>query len=438
MMMRITSALSTLIGSPFWQAHLVYALGIILLMTIATRNTISGSFSVASVRGARFAVSSAPEGGWTWFNSPEAIKVDDRIFTGWHTGDGHPMAAHYDLATRTLSTPQRLYPAGVFEIDDHDNPAFLRRASDGRILAFFSLHTANGTYVNVSTNVGSAAAWNGPTNISSQIGGTRRTYVCPVQFSDGRIRLYFREHDLSDNPSWRYSDSTDGGVTWSSRTTMVLDSGKLTYTQPVQTGDRIDFVASGHPSFDSPASIRHFYYDYSGNTYHKTDGSSAGSLPLDSTDMTLVYDGTTTKSWLWDIAISPVTGYPVIAYVTFPGNDGSAHRYHRADWNGSAWSSTTIAGDDGYFPTDLGIDAGQAFYSGGIAIDRADTDITYIAREDGADWQIIRYPGDVELTSGTGKRVRPIPIFGGSGILAMEGTYTDYLDFDVGTIKAGG
>lgn len=111
-------------------------------MVTATRRLITGAGASgifappASEVLQAFTLASPPNGGWCWFADPRAYYHGGKTFVGWMDGQaGLPMAAEYDHGTGLLSTPDSLYTLATFETDDHDNPALLRRDSDGRILA---------------------------------------------------------------------------------------------------------------------------------------------------------------------------------------------------------------------------------------------------------------------------------------------------------------
>lgn len=375
---------------------------------------------------------SADDGGWTWFNYPNAVRVGARTHFAYIDGAGHPMAAYVDGGV--VSTPVDLYPSGVFEVDDHDDPALIVRPSDGALLAYFSKHLgADQQYV----NVWNGSAWSGPTQIGDDINADQGSYMQPVSLANGTIRVFFRNHyDAGASVQWAYSDASDG-VTFSGYTPFIDDQGDVTYIRAFDSGaGRIDFVVSGHPAYDT-GSLWHLYYE--GGSYYQTDGTLIESaLPLDVTDMTLVYDGTTTKGWLWDIA--RIDGELAITFATFPDNDGSEHRYQYAKWTGASWSVNQVA-DAGDFIKTAGA---EVFYSGGIVIDRLDINRVYYSSNAAGDFDIFRaMTGDdgatwsaTALTSDSTKDVRPKPVLNPSAALRvvwMRGTYAEYTDWNTGT-----
>jgi hypothetical protein len=412
---------------------------------IARRLLMGGGGALTVLSVAEFEVLATPKGGWTWFNDPRAIYYNGKTYFGYIDGSGDPYAAQYVHSTGLTSTPARLYPAASpFQVDDHDNPAFLIRDSDKRILAFFSTHFGTDQYINISTNPEDATVWDGPTNIRSVIGGNITTYANPVQLTgeaNDPIYFFFRDHYDGTNTEWGYSKSTDGGVTWGSKVSVV----RLNYTKNVPNGDsRIDFVGSPHAD-NSVEPIEHsiYHWYYQGGAWFKSDGSAAGSLPLAASSLTKVYSGAgaADDAWMWDIAIGG-DGRPRIAYATFPST--SDHRYNYARWTGTGWVTSQIAVGGNHIYGD----ATQAYYSGGVVIDQSNVNVVYASIYISAGrWDIFRYESSdngltwvgTALTS-SGKNVRPVSVRNHGAelqVLWMDGTYTTYTNYSVGTTGAG-
>ena len=228
---------------------------------------------------------------------------------------------------------------------------------------------------------------------------------------------------------------------------------RVTYHLLAQDGDRIHFCLSDHPEHgegDNPlilTSVYHMYFE--GGDWFESDGTEiTAGQPFGLGDMTKVYDGSTTKAWVWDVAVDG-DGYPRIAYATFPGNDGGEHVANRAHWTGSEWVNHEIADMGSYIPTSaVGANPIEVYYSGGVVLDHANPDVVYVAIGIGSDrWDVHRgTTGDdgaswglTALTS-SGKNVRPISVLGASAALQvvwMLGTYADYVDYSVGISGAG-
>lgn len=426
--------------------------GIILTFTaiaavvLVTRLLPSGSAAFAPLPQPAVIENLAPGGGGTWFQSPMAYYRSGKTVFGYIDGDGHVWAAEYDHSTEVTDTA-RLYPVAVFEMDDHDNPSFVRRASDGKIVAAWTTHVWN-PYVNISTNADDATVWDGPTNLGSALGGTivhnvsGYTYAHLHQLTDevsDPIYMTLRYHDGSSIPHLAMSASTDGGATWGTADLIC----EVTYHRSVQNGNgRIDFILSDHPFYEA-TSIWHMYYE--GGSWYQTDGTEiTASQPFDVTDATLVYDGTTDRAWMWDVALDGSD--PVVAYVVYedPYPTGAWH-YEYAKWNGSAWVTHEVsdAGASIYEPPTGGND-----YAGGIAIDHQDANRVWYSKQadgthnifeavtadDGATWFETQLTFDTDPD--TSKNSRPTAVVGHNGELAViwwRGRYTTYTDWDMET-----
>src|SRR5690606_6072001 len=105
-------------------------------------------------------------------------------------------------------------------------------------------------------------------------------------------------------------------------------SGVLPFTQPyLRVGSdgagRVDFLATnGHPD-STTSSVYHFYYE--GGAYHDSSGAVI-SLPLSTSTMTTLWDGSANSSdgWIWDILQDSGTPVAVYSHAVVAGTD---HRY---------------------------------------------------------------------------------------------------------------
>ena len=405
-----------------------------------------GSFS--TIQGSTlepFILTASPEGGWSWFGDPRAFYHDGKTYFAYISGEGHPMAAEYVHATELTSTPARLYPAAAFEVDDHDNPAILRRASDGKLVTAYTVHVGD-PYVNVSTNADDATTWDGPTNLSASL-GTYFTYGRLYQLTgeaNDPIYLFMRQHPGGIDPAELvYAKSTDDGVTWTGPTRVCV----VVYHKIAQVGDRLHFLISDHPLYEGFTSIYHMYYE--GGSWYKSDGTEiTASQPFAQTAATLVYDGSTERGWIWDIAVEPVTGFPVAVYIVYEETYPSgAWRYEYARWNGSAWENHLVAdaGSSIYSPP------GDNDYAGGIVLDHSDPSIVYYSTNAvSGNWEIYRASTDddgvtwnataITADEGNVKNIRPVSVRDHAAdlqVLWMRGTYLGYTDWSTGTSGAG-
>ncbi len=391
-----------------------------------------------------------PEGGWSWFADPRAVYYNGNTYWGYLDSSGDVTARSTANATRVTSSAFRLHAA--LEIDDHDNPSIVVRASDHRLLYFYSKHSGPSMYLRISTNPEDISAFGTETDLDSQLGGVAYTYPNPIQLSgeSGAIYLFYRDPIDVNTTAMRYSKSTDGGATWAAQTLLFETVNRSAYWKVSSDGvDRIDFgLSDGHPMYDANVSIFHFYYQ-GGNVY-KSDGTligALGSATLHPADITKVYDGTTgDTAWIWDVAL--VSGVPYIAYATFPST--TDHRYNYARWTGSSWSTHQIVAGGTYIPTAIASSGVQleVYYSGGVVLDHADPTVVYLSIGTGSDrWNIWRYvtpDGGATWTalqlSASGKQVRPVSVRNYDPRLQAlwwSGTYASYTSYHVGTEGAG-
>lgn len=405
------------------------------------------------------ALTSAPAGGWCWFNGPSAVRdaAHGRSIIGYLKGtNGDLCLRTVDDTTLSVGSETVIYPA--FERDDHDAPSILVKQSDGTIAMAYSTHVGD-LYYGDGTSSGAlppaipdARQRNITSTVGSRSGSAGYTYAGLAQVSalSGTLFLFFRWHDSGGTAHLAYTKSTDDGATWSARQNVCV----MTYHQFAVTGaDRIDFVVSNHPQDAGNHDIRHMYFVPSTSKWYQTDGTEiTASKPFDYTNPTLVYDGSTTIGWLWDIAMD-AGGKPCVVYATFPGavpnTSATDHRYNYGRWNGSAWVTTEIASAGGRIPT--GDEPGanhQEFYSGGVCLDHSDPRIVYGSINVGSGrWDMYRYRttdngatfSSAALTS-SGKHIRPISVQGHHASLQViwfEGTYTTYVDYSLRTMGAG-
>ena len=385
------------------------------------------------------------DGGWCWFSDPRAVYYNGKTYFGYTAGNsaGRVYACCYDHATKTVSVAFDLYGA-FFENDDHDNPVFLIRHSDHKILAFYNLHVGD-HYSRLSSDPEDTTSWGAAVNITAQTGALTPTYVNPIQLigeADDPIYLFFRECDAGGcaRQSMSYSKSINEGGSWATR----IKVAHITYHKVAQNRmDRIDFCLSEHPVEERDHGIYHMYYQ--GGNFYKSDGTViTADKPYECTDLTQVYDGTDVMGWIWDIAIEPVTKYPVIVYATFPATTN--HRYSYARWTGAAWDKHEICAG-GTHICDVG--AGVEYYSGGVYLDHNDPSVVYVSQQVGSQWEIFRYQtadggatwSNVAITTSSDKQqLRPITVRDYANDLQalwLSGTYTTYTDWDVDILGWG-
>lgn len=390
-------------------------------------------------------VTSAPEGGWVWFGSNRAIRSGDESIVG-AVVDGDIKAYRIDNDDRSVLETTTLYDN--FLDDDHEPPSFVVRG-DGKIMAAFAYHVGP-LYVGIGSSAGVLPAQAQVTNITSQVGTISEgvygfTYASILYLSgEDRYYIFARYHDADVHPHVVFTYSDDDGATWAPLTVVADVTYHLLSTNGV---DRIDLALSDHPLFgqdDDPdvnTSIYHLYYD---GSWHQSDGTSA-SLPVANSGATLVYDGSTSRGWVWDCAMG-ADGKPRIVYVTYAEPfDTGAWTYRYARWTGSAWVSHDVAdAGDGIAPSATPEHGHN--YAGGIVLDHANPNVVWYSTNAGGSFQLYRaVTADngatwtaTALTADSDKNVRPVSVVGHDGrlpALFLYGTYTDYFDYSQG-IKA--
>lgn len=342
-------------------------------------------------------------GQWSLFTNPRAIYSSGVYY--WSTVDtlGNIWAYSFKPSNGTRTS---VILAAALEIDDHDHASVLLRDSDSKILAFYTKHNdTNNARLRISSAANDASAFAAEVNLDAQLGGNIYSYLCPIQLTgeaNDPIYLFWRDR-LGDSTfdGHYFSTSADGGATWAARTQFFVNGTERPYFQYARNGTtRIDFTCTqGHPNEVAGCSIYHFYYQ--GGHWYKSDGTdlgdSAAALPLAPADVTQVYDGSSVEAWCWDIAINS-NGYPVIVYATFP-TPASDHRYRYARWTGSTWDDHEIctAGGPLY--------AVEAYYSGGVTLDKTNPSIAWCSRYTGSQWEIWKYTTSDGGTTWTGTQI---------------------------------
>ncbi len=364
-------------------------------------------------------------GAWTWYSDPRILDIGKATLVGGVDSTGSILVAAYDNASPEDCHTFVLHEA--LQVDDHCTPAFMLRAYDQRILAFYSAHNGGSYYLRVSTNPLDSSAWLAEVDLNSQLGLSTYCYANPVELRDG-ISLFFRG-DPGTGWSQYYSKSEDGGATWTTAVRWVENGPNRPYFKCVKNGaQRIDFtLTDGHPNAVA-TSIYHGYTD--GENWYRSDGSIVGAgddMPFSPSDFTQVYDGATIRAWNHQIAIDPA-GRPVIVYATFPTTHD--HRYRYARWDGRVWSDHEVcAAGRSLYPA-------EPHYSGGIAVDPTNIDIVYVSRETRGVHQIWKYETPdcgatwrgTQLTHGDNKAFRPFSL--GGGVLYITGAYHAYTSYD--------
>jgi hypothetical protein len=389
------------------------------------------------------------DGVWTWFNDQRAILLNSgKVAIGANTRNGQPVIAQNEsngLITRGILHAR-------IGVDDHDNPALLRRASDGKIIAHYCGHGSDANYYQrISSNADDISTWGSETNIGTQFVGAgsidKFAYANLFQLTGESNKLFsfFRAKFSADASDWttHYSTSSDDGATWAQGARLFW-SGRPYFKAARNGTTRIDILLSqGNPTDTpgSPCNIYHCYYE--GGAFYTSAGISMGSPPYTTSQPTVVYDSTSSglPAWNWDIVIDG-SNNPVACFSVF--QTATDHRYHQARWSGSAWVDHEIcaAGRDIY-PI---ADRSEIYYSGGVITDPDDVNTVYCSRQvDGNGnidtsngvFQLFKYVSadngatwtGTQLTFGTEYCFRPYIPIGSRTLLYCTGSYTSYLNY---------
>lgn len=309
-----------------------------------------GAGSTTADGAAAYVLTEAPAGGFETAQNECAVSHGGYTYFGYIEGDGGAYVAAIEEATRTVETPQLLR---ALVADIHNQPVLLVRDSDHKLVVIYTEHATTGVYRRISTNsldtdptLSGGFAAEG--NLHASLGGTDYTYPSLFERADGGVYLIIRRYKGGANhadQTWGWSKSTDGGDTWAALTTFYTEPGKGGYVVPRLTdGEIVDLLVledawEGTP----PISVYHGYFDLSAETFHKSDGTSAGTLPFEVSDLTLVYDATGTNA---NCRHGSVARRGDLVYMVFTEVISTSDvRTRWATYDGS-WTSLEVAADN--------------------------------------------------------------------------------------------
>lgn len=388
-----------------------------------------------------FALTTAPDGAWTWFGEPRAIHVSGWTYFGYVDTSGNVCLRTYEHASDTVGAEIVLHSA--LDVDDHVNPTLLVRP-DGKLQTFYSRHeplsTTLLTRVSVATIASDPDLSSGfatEVSLDSQLAATSYDYASPFMLGS-TIYLFWRSIPSGNNYNLVWSTSSDGD-TWAAAQTLYHNTTKThrAYWKIACDGSRIDFaVTDGSPNTDT-THVSHFYTT-DGSTWRNSAGTSLGALPGGGyafSAFSSVF--ASANAWVYDIGY--VGGEPVILYPTYP-SEFTSHQYNYAAWDGAAWDLNDIC------LAGTGIDTATHVYSGGFCLDKNDAQIVYASREVSSQWEMYRYTtadggatwSEEAITAGSSaKNIRPTAVLDADVELAviwMFGSYTGYTAFNCGIL----
>lgn len=214
--------------------------------------------------------------------------------------------------------------------------------------------------------------------------GDTYTYTNPVMLSEENDRIYIFWRGIDNKPNYSFSDNK--GQTWSKGRIFILPERiynmRRPYLKVYSDGkSKIHFAfTDGHPNVEKENSIYYMYY--SKGFFYKANNQKIrelGDNPVQPRETDVVYDAVITKkkAWVWDVAQNK-EGMPVLAYAKFPTD--SIHIYCYASWDGGKWNNFDLVNSGGWFPqTNPGMIETEPNYSGGLNIDKENTNIVYMS-----------------------------------------------------------
>lgn len=387
------------------------------------------------------------DGIWTWFNHPVAQVANGKLFVGSMSKNmQRPCITAYDLVNQDEIVSAFADDASIGENDDHNNPAVLVLAN-GELLTAWSGHSnvSIGSASATSTNAGDVRFWD--TKVTGSTANSAYAQLLQAGDTNSTIYWFYRNHDASERPQY-FRTSTNNGASWSSSTKFFANGSNRPYFRWWKTsGSRFDFACTEAQPTEGTTDIYHGYMTIASDgtrAYYKSDGTSIGddtALPLDQTDLTLVYDGTTNRAWIWDL--KSYSGTPYVVFAVFVGGT-STHEYHRGYWNGSSWTTEKIC-DAGTSGTADYLYAAEAYYSGGVCLDPNNTEIVYVSREYGSgDFRVETWTKSggtwsktADLSGNTSSvNARPVAVdnSGSTIVLWWSGTYTSYTSYNTSVV----
>jgi hypothetical protein len=361
------------------------------------------------------------DGAWCWFQAPRALRHvggHDRTYAGWVSPEGDIVAGYRDHDTGergTVTLHER------FERDDHDNPAF--HVADGRLLAFYTRHGGPEIHYR-EVDPGSLSL--GPEETIAP--SSEHTYPNP-RVLDGDLHLFYR------NARGSLAYVVREGEDWSGERELITTGGRewCVYPQVSAVADgrvavALTFAEGG--THDPHRDVRCVTFD--GNVVRTVGGRALGVAPesVAFSETPVVYDsGSGHHAWVWDCAHA---AQPEIVYATFPSTDD--HRYRYARWTGEEWHDEAL------------VDAGshivegnaETYYSGGAALDGAESGVCYLSVGDHDGSELLRYERGVGGWTATTvaeadgeQNVRPVVARNrhpDTPVLWLRGRYTYYAD----------
>lgn len=325
-----------------------------------------------------FAMTTAPEGGWTQIQAPKAVGYNGYTYIGWHNGStGATRVGVWNNATRVKENMVTVHGAFGGGVDNHDAPSILLDSVSHRVIVAYSEHgdatirrkrsvNSLDTDPTLSGGFGSeyAAAFAG-----------NYTYQNLVQLDSGTIFWLYRY--ISGSTGYlEWVKSTDGGATWSGPTQIFgSTSGHVAYWRIGTDGTKIHVVTT--ETEPTASSTFHFYMLEDGSL-HKSDGTTLGSF-IHSTDCTPVLAfGAGGANWAWGVADDGLGPAAVLMQ-----DIGGDNRIVTARYRSGSWVIDEVVASVG------GQVTGNQYASGAGIVPTDPNRVAY-AKLDGSHWEQFR------------------------------------------------
>ena len=399
------------------------------------------------------------DGIWTWYTDPRAIyhAATNATYIMAVDSAGTCFCNRYLHASGTVESFR--VSSVALEADDHDNGS-LYFVSDTVLAAFYGIHNDTVFRYRVCSNL-SAFTSSGSWSSEAQRGTSQGPYSYPnlARFSivSSPLHWYFYRRWIEGSGTTRtlaYRNTTamtGSSDPWSAHSEIWRNTGFIPYWKLAFDGvSKVHIFPTDMHPVQGQSSLYHFYMEVDSSgvpSFKKSDGTPcSGSAPFGPANVTQIYDGTATKSWVGDATIDS-DGNPRVLWMRYPGNNGSAIEIWHSRWTGSAWSSVKIA-DDG-----PGLYSPEVYYHGGCGFDSMDANRValsipvsgvrqvreFTSSDNGATWNVSR-----TLTSGgtagNPLRLRPYSPRNHNGQLRWvwnEGIYTNFNVYDTAVWGAG-
>lgn len=372
-------------------------------------------------------------GGWSEVTGPHAVYDGaGRTFIAWVGGNNKINdieVAAYVHATGAIEGPvllkDNLTGGTSTSPDSHNGPAVCI-ASDGHLVVAYCAH--NSALMTVKrSNAPIAAGWVASGFTSAITANTSGTMTYPMLASLGStLWLCWRDRDGA-GARIRRASSTDGGATWNPDAVLFEVAADFVYSAFAGGSSRIDFAVTDKEPDAGDYGLWHFYMEEDGDCF-KSDGTSAGAVPLDTTDITQLVP-TGNDSYPYSVSYT-ADARPVIACQTKTEDPVEIFEYR---WSGSAWARHDIDTSDPISPSVLSVGGGCHVWSNANRfihskmVSGALRVVEYRTTDDGVTWTQVADHG-----SGSS----PVYVRAGSGLVALwfspASSFTDSDTFEPG------